>query len=397
MNKLKLALKNIADNPFRSWAVAICTALVAGLIISATLIVRGSSQSLTLINDRLGADIAVIPSGNQIIVEQALLMGTPISIWMPRTVLDEVRAIPGVSIATPQLFLSTMRGADCCTVSDMFMVAYDPLTDFTVEPWLKKNLDRELSLGEAVGGSYITNSIGRDNILVYGYGIDLMGTLEPTGSGLDQSLFFTYETAVEIARLSPMQAEAVLVISPNDISTVLVKVEEGADPFSVALQIEARIPGVSAIPSSRLFRDQKEQVDKLRSSLTSFSIIAWVVSLVLVGFITTTGIASRKQEIGVLRVLGATRSTVSRILLLESAIITLIGAVVGIGLATAGIFLFRDLLMIKMNIPLLIPSLLSYLLLALAVIGFAQISVFIATLIPIIKFSTEEPGTTIKE
>ena len=55
MNILKIAFKNIADNPFRSWAVAICTALVAGLIIGATLIVRSEAQ--------VGTEVVVVING----------------------------------------------------------------------------------------------------------------------------------------------------------------------------------------------------------------------------------------------------------------------------------------------------------------------------------------------
>src|SRR5690606_14632758 len=127
-----------------------------------------------------------------------------------------------------------MRGASCCSVSDMFMVAYDPATDFTVHPWMEVNLGRDLKLGEAIGGTYISDSEGRNDILVYGYSIDLLGNLEPTGSGLDQSLFFTYETALDIARHSPMQAERELTINPDAISTALVRLDDTADPFLFA-------------------------------------------------------------------------------------------------------------------------------------------------------------------
>ena len=72
----------------------------------------------------------------------------------------------------------------------MFMIAYDPETDFTVQPWLERNMRRDLRLGEAVGGCYVSIPEGRDNILIYGYEIELVGMLERTGSGLDQSMFF---------------------------------------------------------------------------------------------------------------------------------------------------------------------------------------------------------------
>lgn len=397
MNLLRLAFKNIADNAFRSWIVAACAGLVVAFIIGATLVINGSQESMQKVTERLGADITVIPSGNQTIVEQALLMGVPVDIWMNRDVVDKISAMDGVAIVSPQLFLSTMRGASCCSVSDMFMVAYDPATDFTVHPWMEVNLGRDLKLGEAIGGTYISDSEGRNDILVYGYSIDLLGNLEPTGSGLDQSLFFTYETALDIARHSPMQAERELTINPDAISTALVRLDDTADPFLFAKEIEASIPGVNAITSASLFRDQRDRVDSLVNSVTSLSIIAWVMALVLIGFVTSTAISSRRQEIGVLRVLGASRTDVVKTLLLETSLLTFGGSLVGIIFAFVVIMLFRNLIMNSMKVPIFIPPIGELLLLTLIVVGLSLASVFLATLIPILRISNQEPSTSIKE
>ena len=48
----------------------------------------------------------------------------------------------------------SMANSPCCAVSEMFMVVYDPATDFTLKPWLTEKLKRPLELGEVVGGTY---------------------------------------------------------------------------------------------------------------------------------------------------------------------------------------------------------------------------------------------------
>jgi len=397
MNDRDLIFRNISDNPLRSWITGICTALVAGLIIFAYLLVSGAQESLTRVTQRLGADIAVIPAGDQILVEEALLMGNPISIWMPRSVVDEVASIKGVEVVSPQLYLSTMRGASCCTVSDMFMVAYDPLTDFTVSPWIIKNLDSPLGLGQGVGGTYIRNTAGRDDILIYGYEIDLVGSLEPTGSGLDQSLFFTYETALEIARLSPMQAEAALVLSPDSISTALVKISEDSDPKVLAKEIESKVRLVSAIPADNLFRSQRDHLESLKRNLGMFSVIVWVMSVVLIGFVSAAAVLGRRQELGVLRVLGATQTRLMKMLFSESALITIAGVIFGVTLSTAVLLLFKNLITHSLNLPLYFPSLPAYLILVLGIMLIILASVFLALLLPILKVTREEAATVLKE
>ena len=148
MNLWRLARRNIAGSSFRSWVVFGCTLVVTGLALSTILLINGAQQSLQLAVRRLGADLMVVPQGTETRVETALLMGTPVQVWMPDTKVAEIATVPGVAQASPQLFLSSLKGAACCSASEMFMVAYDPQTDFTVTPWLKNNLGRGLNFGE---------------------------------------------------------------------------------------------------------------------------------------------------------------------------------------------------------------------------------------------------------
>ena len=70
-------------------------------------------------------------------MENAFLMGVTLRIWMDGKVLDEVKSLPGVEAVFPQIYLSTIRGAVCCAVPDLFLVAYDPETDLPSTPGCK--------------------------------------------------------------------------------------------------------------------------------------------------------------------------------------------------------------------------------------------------------------------
>jgi putative ABC transport system permease protein len=164
MSIWQLARKNISGNSFRSGVVILCALLVAGFALGTTLLMRGAENSLRLALDRLGADIVVVPAGSEAKIESALLMGVPAKFWMPADNVDKIAAIPGIEAVSPQLYLTTLTGASCCSVSDMFMIAYDPVSDFTVEPWLEQKLGKNLRLGEVVGGSYISATEGKENI-----------------------------------------------------------------------------------------------------------------------------------------------------------------------------------------------------------------------------------------
>ena len=317
MNLFQLAWKNISGNTYRSWVVAICALLVAAFAMFATILLRGATTSLQLASDRFGADIIVIPEGAQSEIEGALLMGLPAEFWMPEENVAKLAAIPEVDAVSPQIYLATLTGASCCSVSNMFMVAYDPQTDFAVRPWLNKELIDGLRLGEVVGGSYISATEGERNIRVYGYLVTLKANIEPTGTGLDQTLFFTQETARDIARISHSSAAKPLNIPDEQVSAILLKVKPGSDPHKIAIDIYRSLPGVVPIESSDLFQASRKQLTSLLNTMIVLLGSTWLLSVIMIGLVFTMAANERRRELGVLRALGATRWFICTSLLTE--------------------------------------------------------------------------------
>ena len=66
MQVLRLALKNIRGSGFRSVAIFLCVMGIAAFLLSTTLIIKGSQNSLDSGIKRLGADIVVVPQGAKI-------------------------------------------------------------------------------------------------------------------------------------------------------------------------------------------------------------------------------------------------------------------------------------------------------------------------------------------
>jgi len=397
MRLIYLARRNIAGSSFRSWMVFFCAMLMAGFVIASTLVIRGANVSLRLALDRLGADIIVIPRGNEERLESALLMGIPAHFWMSDTTPDQIAVLPGVEAVSPQLYLSTLRGATCCSVPEMFLIAYDPATDFTLKPWLEENMEGGLALGEAVGGSLVYVPADQGELLVYGYGLDLKGSLEPTGTGLDQSMFFTFETAHEIARLSAFQAVKTMDLPPRTISSVLVKVSLDADPHQVAEQIEAMLPGIIALETNNLFRGQREQIVSLLNSVVALLAITWVLAMALIAVVFSLAVNERRRQIGVMRALGAARTTVLASLLMEAVLLALAGGAVGIAISALGVYLFRNLIIGLMGVPFFIPAPLPLAGLALLALALALVGVALAALFPALRISLQDPSVSMRE
>jgi putative ABC transport system permease protein len=397
MKMTQLAARNLSGNPFRSWVVGLSALLVASFALATTLILRGAQSSLQLTLDRLGADIIIVPRKAETKIETALLMGIPEHFWMPADNLKKIAAIPGVAIASPQLYLSTLTGASCCSVSNMFLIAFDPSTDFTVRPWLEHNIGRELTLGEAVGGQYVFVPPGEENIKIYGYFLSLKGNMEPTGTGLDQTLFFNFDTAYDVARKSNTLAESPLEIPTDSVSAVMVKVAPGSSLHEVAVKILQAVPDITPIESTNLFQSYRAQISGLLRTTLIIMVITWALCVAMITLIFSMAANERRRELGVLRALGATPGYVLKSLLAEAGLLALIGAALGVVLTLFSIYLFHNAITLSLGLPFLFPSLPSMLALTLEGLAVALGSVTLAALIPALRISRMEPAIAMRE
>jgi putative ABC transport system permease protein len=120
-------------------------------------------------------------------------------------------------------------------------------------------------------------------------------------------MFFTLDTARDIARISESQAEDPLIIPPGQISAVLVKVKPGIDPNEVAIRIFRSVPGVVPIESANLFQASRKQLTSLLRTVVLMLGLVWMLSVLLIGLVFSMAANERRRELGVLRAIGATR------------------------------------------------------------------------------------------
>lgn len=397
MNVFGIAIRNIRGNVVKSLTIFLCVFGVAAFFVATALIVRGAQDSLDRGLERLGADILVLPDGAEAKMESALLMGKPIRMWMPADTLAEVSALEGVERASSQIYLQSLLNAHCCTVDEMFMVVFDPETDFSVTPWLEKQLGRRLDKGEVIGGTNVFVPEGEQYIMLYGYNLDLKGTLEPTGIGVDGTLFMTQETADELSRWSAKTAVSPLVVPPDSISSVLVKVDPGADPHEVAAQIQRQVDGVVAVETPNLFGTFRQQMLGLLWLLLVMLGLAYVVSTLLIGLVFSMAAHERRREMALLRASGATPFFIFRTLWTEAALLSVAGALAGVLLSSLAVLLLRNYVSGSLHMPFLFPSAGSFLAMTALALALSLLTATIAVLVPARRISRAEPALAMKE
>jgi len=384
-----LVLRNIGAAGFRSAVILACVALVAGFALFTALVTEGSDQSLSKAKQRLGADILVVPKGSESRVQTALLSGRPTTAWMPKENLGKIAQISGVQRASAQLFLASLSNASCCAVSEMFMLVFDPATDFTLQPWLEHELGGPLKLGEVVGGTHVFVPEGDDFIMLYGYFLTLKATLEATGTGLDQTMFMAMDTARDMARISLSRAEKPLEIPENSITAVLVKTADG-ERHAVARRIQQDLPGVSVLERPDLFQEFGQRINVLTKGFFAVLAVSWAFATLTVGLVFSISANERRREIGVMRALGSPRHFALRSLLAEAALLAGLGAALGLVLTYCGVLLFHDLLASALDIYFLLPSLADLGILLGQILALSTASVAISTSLPAFRMSRTE-------
>ena len=146
-----------------------------------------------------------------------------------------------------------------------------------------------------------------------------------------------------------------------------------------------------------MFLTYRKQITGLVSTVLIVMSITLILSIVLIDLVFSLAVNERRREIGVLRALGASRRSVFFSLLTEANLLALGGGIIGLGVASLGVYLFRNLLVSSLGIPFLLPSFPLLLLLIIAGLAVVLVSVSFSALFPAYRVSRQEPALAMRE
>lgn len=145
---------------------------------------------------------------------------------------------------------------------------------------------------------------------------------------------FDEQTAVTSAVTVPFEVFSAAGISRQDTS-LSIKLGEAVNTADVRSQLEKmikKVPIVSLQDRSDFSKSIRGQVDQLLYII--YGLLALAILIAVIGIINTLGLSvlERTREIGLLRAVGLSRSRLRLMVALESVTISLLGAVLGLGL-----------------------------------------------------------------
>ena len=143
-------LAGIRNKTGRNLATVFCFAFIAVNIFSGQLLMAGAEAGVSRGISRMGADQIVVPAQYLVFLRgsgqnntMAIVRAEASTYRINTTVMDTVGKVAGVSQMSPQLYVSTLNMPKISsTPVDLFGI--DPVTDFTIQPWLRHPLKKPL-------------------------------------------------------------------------------------------------------------------------------------------------------------------------------------------------------------------------------------------------------------
>ncbi|MCP4450715.1 MAG: FtsX-like permease family protein [Planctomycetes bacterium] len=397
MNQWTIAIRQIKHNPLRSMLMGAGVSIFAAVIVAVTLLMVGVNQSITQTVNRLGADLMVIPRGDQVTAQfnEALLSGKPTNFYLPRARLQEIQGLSGISEVAAQTYAQTLTNARCCA-GKFFLVGFDRESDFTIQPWLMDQ-DRTWTQEDngIIVGDRILLGLG-ETVEFYGTSFKVAGVLNHTGMGMDWTVYMPHAALRRMVDHSKTKAVTPLQIEDQSISSIFVRAHPGVDLIDLAERVEQAFPDCQAVLSSSVGKLARVQLKVV--AIISLGVVGalWCVAALLSGVVVAQAVRERQSELGLFLAKGARKRFILGMLTKESLVVSLCASLVGAALAVLIVVSFRQLLAAALGIPDVLPSVPVILVLVACLCGVGTLTAMVCACLPAINMLRKEPFEAIK-
>jgi len=353
LNAFRLSVNNITRRRGRTVGLILTVALLTIALLGGSLLSESIRRGTESARARLGADALIVPEGYESKAENALLRGEPSAFFLDGNLAERLKAVDGIAKVTPQVFLASFDSPHCSV--EVQIIGYDPDTDFVITPWLREELSSPPGYGEIIVGSLIQGNIGQ-SLTFFDRSYRVAGKLAPTGMGFDSSVFMAGDT-FELA-LADWRKYGNETIPEGAVSSLAVDVVPGMDLNEFARNVRYGFRGesVSVVLTGTLIAGVSSSKGLFKGVISVLIVIIWIIAVFVMALIFKVTLSERKREFGVYRSLGASRKKLSALVLIESALISFTGALLGLSVTALFWFSFSPLIGISVDAPYLNPT-----------------------------------------
>ena len=330
---------NLLHRKLQNSILIIMIAIGVAVAFAASALYKSADIGMNEAIKRMGADIVIVPNTAEVEGGTLLYGGAPVNVYMNKSKLDEIKNIPGLVSVSPQFFVHTLSGADCCSIDiPTRVIGIDSATDNYIKPWLPEAFNGSLPENSVILGAK-NDYAGEPRIKILGKIFDVAAVAGETGSSIDYSIYMNIDTARQLAKdsdwFSSIWAKAGQ--PDNLISVILVRLEEGADInyINEYLAKTGSIKPIIAVDVKKSIQSQLHLLIQIIGTLC-FTIIGTIILQVFASFYLS--MRHRRSEYGIYLALGASRCKIYTLIIGEAMSISVVGGFIGL---LAGMLLYR--------------------------------------------------------
>jgi len=333
ISRFQIAYKNLLRKKTRTLLTLVGIMLSSWVLVSLLGFNRGYEQALNRDIANMGYQLMVMAKGCPYEAATMMLQGGTGLRYIEQSMVDSIVDKPEVDKVTPilmQAFFDPNKG-DGGGIAGYFGI--DPATFPAMKPFFRFRQGgwfRDDKAFEAVMGYEAAELEQRevgDMILVPEKNVQLkvVGILERTGTQDDGTIFAPLKTLQKISGI-------------DKITTIGIKVKKDADSAKLEAALY-QLPDVQVVSFTQVKETIMKLISTARVMVLSIAIIALLIAMVGVVNTILMSVLERKQEIGILKTMGAMPGDIFRLVWTETLILCASGGIAGIGLA----FLFARL------------------------------------------------------
>jgi putative ABC transport system permease protein len=323
----EVAYKSLLRKRTRSLLTVLGIAMAAWVLVSLFGFNRGYEASLNRDIDNLGFQMLVVAKGCPYEAATLMLKGGTGLKYMNETIAASVAAEPEVEGVTPMLMQVVFDPNKGETGGLAAFLGVDPLTFPRMKsalPFKAGGWFREPEAAEAVFGYEVAELEQREVGDLYlipekEVEVKVVGVLERTGTQDDGTIFLPLRTVQRI-------------FGVTELTSIGIKVKKEADLKAFEDKMY-KLPDVQVVSLSQVKTTIMTLVSTARVMVFSIALIAILIAMMGVVNTVLMSVMERRQEIGILKSMGALAGDIFKLVWLETVILCVGGGLVGAGLA----------------------------------------------------------------
>lgn len=323
-----LALQNLGRRKARSLLLIAAVAISSGVVFTGATLMRSIDDSMAVGFTRLGADMMVVPEGALTNITAALLTVEPTDLVLDADVLAKVR-LASVARAAPQKIARVEHSGIGGHHELVDLIGIDPALDFTIQPWLKEKLGRELRPGDVILGAGRDAPLG-SQLLIFGKPHMVYGKLGRTGVGThERGVFMSIAT---LEAMAPSMPQRPAVVAPGKVTGFLVELAPGATALQARFAILSAVKGARVVTGDSSLSGIRQGLAALLKGILAVMLLMFASMAVMVSVLFSAIVTERRAELGLLKAIGARGTQLIGVMVVEAVIATGFGGVLGVAL-----------------------------------------------------------------